>query len=58
MIEKPGAEAIVHIDAPIPQKRPVLAHSCDGAEVAVDDEQMFVIVRRLRDQLAGRFGDE
>src|SRR5712691_10139038 len=51
MIEKPGGQSTVHINAPIPQKRPVLTHRRYGRQIAGDEEGRFGVVGSTGQQL-------
>src|SRR5205823_10268820 len=58
IIEEPPGDAVVRIDAPIPQEGPPATHLLDAPEVDLGDEERLTIGRGLRDDHAERIRQE
>src|SRR5262249_19784592 len=54
LIEKPGAQSVIRINAPITQKGPVLTRCSNGGQITGRQEERFLIMRRPCQQLAIR----
>ena len=52
LVEQSLAYTFIGIDAAVAQERPVLPLLLDQAEVALDDQQLFAVPRRLAEDLA------
>src|ERR1051326_9615728 len=56
MIEKPGAQSVICINAPITQKGPVLTRCRNSGQITGGQNKRFLIMGRSRQELAIRRG--